>query len=501
MLRFTLKVSGEACKARTSCPQCGKQLSISIPALRPSVKTLAKGAPSDPNTTNPDLSAPTGPALPAWAVRARTDAAEEEDVEDTHATLSVPESLVHWHWANLEYANGSQLASLSNRWWDADDAYDFGGEHSLLPEGYGGLLRKVAVGLDIKLEHVVKKVTRTPQGATVHVSAGRGGAEKVIEADAVIVSLPLGVLKANSVAFDPPLPARKQHAIDRLGFGVLNKVLLGFDVAFWKEREGQRDFWGIAAKTSRQRGQAFQFWNMTRCTGHPLLLVLHAGRAAALPGTDEEAASAAVGATMDALRSIFGHGVVPEPTHQQVTRWEHDPFSLGVYSHVAVGASARDYDMMAEPLWDGNLLWAGEATCREHPATVAGAFLSGVREAGRLACRMYREAQWPAPNPQPASRSPRAAAAARGAQAAPASAPALAPQIERRATSIPAPAAAQAPAPTPMAPTPPPAPPPVVPVPAAPAPLLPLPIVHPGIPGAATHPNAAAAASIDIYFS
>jgi len=172
------------------------------------------------------------------------------------------------------------------------------------------------------------------------VATGRAGTERVLQADAVVISLPLGVLKANAVAFDPPLPLRKQHAIDRLGFGILNKVLLGFDVAFWKDREGRRDFWGIAAKTSRQRGQAFQFWNMTRCTGHPLLLVLHAGRSAVLPGSDAEAARAAVGATMDALRSIFGQGVVPEPTSQQVTRWEHDPFALGVYSHVAVGASA-----------------------------------------------------------------------------------------------------------------------------------------------------------------
>ena len=30
-------------------------------------------------------------------------------------------------------------------------------------------------------------------------------------------------------------------------------------------------------------------------------------------------------------------------------RWEDEPFSRGVYSHVAVGASSADYDVMAEP--------------------------------------------------------------------------------------------------------------------------------------------------------
>ena len=81
------------------------------------------------------------------------------------------------------------------------------------------------------------------------------------------------------------------------------------------------------------------------------------------------------------LRCIFGEAAVPEPTQTMTTRWEDEPFSRGVYSHVAVGASSADYDVMAEPLWDERLLWAGEATCREHPATVAGAFISGMREA------------------------------------------------------------------------------------------------------------------------
>lgn len=56
----------------------------------------------------------------------------------------------------------------------------------------------------------------------------------VYAADAVLVTVPLGVLKRpDGLAFQPPLPPRKQLAIRRLGFGVLNKVMLLFPHCFW----------------------------------------------------------------------------------------------------------------------------------------------------------------------------------------------------------------------------------------------------------------------------
>ena len=47
-------------------------------------------------------------------------------------------------------------------------------------------------------------------------------------ANAVLITAPLGVLKSNSIVFNPPLPAWKAHAIQRMGFGNLNKVRLIF---------------------------------------------------------------------------------------------------------------------------------------------------------------------------------------------------------------------------------------------------------------------------------
>lgn len=76
---------------------------------------------------------------------------------------------------------------------------------------------------------------------------------------------------------------------------------------------------------------------------------------------------------------------VPDPLQSVCTRWGTDSFSLGSYSHVAVGASGDDYDILAESVGDGRLFFAGEATTRRYPATMHGAFISGLREAANMA--------------------------------------------------------------------------------------------------------------------
>ena len=47
---------------------------------------------------------------------------------------------------------------------------------------------------------------------------------QIAVAQAALVTVPLGVLKVGSICFQPPLPTRKQHAIARMGFGILKEV-------------------------------------------------------------------------------------------------------------------------------------------------------------------------------------------------------------------------------------------------------------------------------------
>jgi lysine-specific histone demethylase 1 len=58
-------------------------------------------------------------------------------------------------------------------------------------------------------------------GKAVKVECTNG---EVFEADQVVLTTPLGVLKSGSITFQPPLPDWKQGVIERMGFGLLNKV-------------------------------------------------------------------------------------------------------------------------------------------------------------------------------------------------------------------------------------------------------------------------------------
>lgn len=149
-----------------------------------------------------------------------------------------PEDLrmMNWHYANLEYANAANVDSMSLSYWDQDDGNGFGGAHAMLLGGYTQVPRGLWLAptkLDVRTRHVVKKINYNADGATERMTKIECEDGRVILADKVVVTLPLGVLKAGAVEFDPPLPEWKSAAIERLGYGLLNKAVLVYDEPFW----------------------------------------------------------------------------------------------------------------------------------------------------------------------------------------------------------------------------------------------------------------------------
>lgn len=134
--------------------------------------------------------------------------------------------LLNWHYADLEYANASMVSNLSLAGHDQDSGNEFEGRHSEVVGGYIQVprgLMTLPTMLDVRFNSAVKHISYTaedPDGAAI-IECVDG---HIVQADKVVLTSPLGVLKANTIQFQPPLPDWKQGAIERMGFGLLNKV-------------------------------------------------------------------------------------------------------------------------------------------------------------------------------------------------------------------------------------------------------------------------------------
>lgn len=131
---------------------------------------------------------------------------------------------------------------------------------------------------------------------------------------------------------------------------------------------------------SAKRGRFYLFWNCLKTSGKPVLVALMAGEAAHYAEVTSN--DQLIKEVTDRLDSIFAPEHVPLPSEAIVTRWKRDPFARGSYSYVGPRTQTGDYDVMARP--HGPLHFAGEATCGTHPATVHGAYLSGLRVAAEV---------------------------------------------------------------------------------------------------------------------
>jgi len=114
----------------------------------------------------------------------------------------------------------------------------------------------------------VVEIVRHRNRVEVTVSSG-----KTFVADAAVVAVPLGVLKANTIKFEPRLPEWKEEAVRELSVGIENKIVLHFSQVFWPNVE----FLGVVSSSTY--GCSY-FLNLHKATGYPVLVYMPAGRLA-----------------------------------------------------------------------------------------------------------------------------------------------------------------------------------------------------------------------------
>jgi monoamine oxidase len=263
-----------------------------------------------------------------------------------------------------------------------------------LADGYFGVVEWLRAGLDperarIRLGCIVEEVRWRRGNVAVTYRSAAGGRPKTIEARRAVVTLPLGVLKAQegeagAVRFDP-MPRVLRDGLDRLEVSQVCKIVLHFRDPFWDEtgfhrRRGMR---GAGVSFLHDRTGDFPTWWAARPWQAPVMTAWAGGpRADALADLGETAlldrALAGLGRLLDIQRSRLEDQLESWRTHD----WRRDPYSRGAYSYVGVGGLPAQRGLARPAL--ATLFFAGETTEPDEMGTVAGAMASGQRAARQI---------------------------------------------------------------------------------------------------------------------
>lgn len=249
----------------------------------------------------------------------------------------------------------------------ADEGEIFGGPEVVMTQGYDRVPNYLADGLDVRLGQVVERVET--DGDRVVVVAG----EHRYVAGAVIVAVPLGVMKARTIDFRPKLPAEYFEAVDGVGFNSADKFLFAFERTLWDDS----DFLAYAG----DRPDAFSWFvnvNALHAGSNALMSFAFAEEARAMERMSDDAV---VAVAMEHLRDMYG-AEVPAPIAMRRSRWVSDPHTRGSYSFTSIDTRMEHFDRLAGAV--GRVHFAGEHTSREYFSTVHGAYLSGMRAAREI---------------------------------------------------------------------------------------------------------------------
>ncbi|NVK42558.1 MAG: FAD-dependent oxidoreductase [Oceanospirillaceae bacterium] len=304
---------------------------------------------------------PAGEDLSLAAALDRSQAAKEITASDRDA--------IRWGLSFSRLVEGADETDLSLRGLAADmEAPD---QDRMVIGGFDSLIGQLATGLDIRLSHPVQAIRQNRE--TVSVRVGR----EWLSSRFAIVTLPLGVLRAGDVCFSPPLPDEQRAAATELGNGLLLKVAARFSVPFWATRSQALSAVGGVDP------DFFYFLNGWAYQNVPLLQGFAGGhRARVLEGMSNRQVMEIF---LKDLKDLLGQ--TPPPLQDAiVTRWGSDPWARGAYSYRRVGHDDRIHHQLAAAM--GRLHFAGEHTSANHPATVAGAYRSGLRAAREVLARL-----------------------------------------------------------------------------------------------------------------
>jgi monoamine oxidase len=260
--------------------------------------------------------------------------------------------------------NGAELDCVSARDLLAYD--DHASEHNWrLPEGYGSLIAQAATGLSLRLGTTARAIDN--RGKCVRVETDKG----MIEAQAVIVTVPTDILARGTIAFSPAIDDHL-HAAACLPLGRVDKMFLAIEDAQAVPPETHL----LGNPHSALTGSYY-----LRPFGWPVIECFFGGIAARAM---EEAGNAGRFAfATEELGRLLGADFARRLKPIAGTWWHKEPSIGGAYSHALPGHADKRALLATPP--SERLIFAGEACSPHDFSTAHGAWASGIAAAERIA--------------------------------------------------------------------------------------------------------------------
>ncbi|WP_025033139.1 flavin monoamine oxidase family protein [Bradyrhizobium sp. DOA9] len=265
------------------------------------------------------------------------------------------------------YINGCELKDMSTLDWDAYEDTNFNWR---VRRGYGALIATYGAPFPVALNCNVALIDHSDKRVRIETSRG------TLTADKVIVTVPTNLIAEEAIRFSPPLPA-KVNAAAGLPLGVDDKVTLALDDAETFPKEGN-----LRGATMRTDMGTYHI----RPFGQPCIEGFFGGSFARELENAGEGAIAAQ--AINEIAGFLGNDIRRKLKPLYESRWAHDPFARGSYSHALPG-HAGDRAVLAAPV-DGRLFFAGEATSPTFFTTAHGARDSGERAATEVLAALGR---------------------------------------------------------------------------------------------------------------
>jgi len=275
------------------------------------------------------------------------------------------------------FAEGFDLAdtskvsvlSLKEEWAGEfeDDQYRVSGGYSVLID----YLVKCCVEKNVQFHFSTpaERIAWSANNVTVH------SGEKTFTGNKVLVSVPVSVMNAGKIRFDPEAQAA-MLAFKDIGYGTVIKFLLEFREEFWKKQLGDAGF--------VLSDEAVPTW-WTQGPDDSKLLSGWLGGPSVLQYssiTEEELLTRA----LRSLANIFQlteENIRGLLVHSKIINWTQNPFSLGGYSY-STPASKAARGILNIPI-EGTIFFTGEALYTgDAPGTVEAALVAGQESAIRI---------------------------------------------------------------------------------------------------------------------